>query len=84
MADLLELESRIKLAKSARRLSVYLLMAAFAIMGAWGFTPLKEVLPALFVLILFVFFSLVALGLTILSLYKGIQIKALRAKIEDS
>jgi uncharacterized membrane protein len=59
------------------------LLLSMVIMGLWGFTPLKKIIPALLVLNLFIIFCLIAVAFTILGIYRGMQVKALKARIED-
>ena len=78
-----ELKQKKFQALNARKISVGFLLTAFIIMAGWGFTPLKNVLPALSALMLFGACAIIAVAFTILGLYRDVQIKALKASIED-
>ena len=67
---------------AATRASVSLILAMLT-MAIWGWTPLKNIIPALAVLTVFAVFIIFSIGMTILSFYRGIQARAQKAIIED-
>ena len=75
-----EIQEKQKIASTRASISLVLSMLTMAI---WGWTPLKNIIPALAVLVVFAVFSIFAIGLTLLSIYRGIQARAQKAIIED-
>ena len=75
-----EIQEKQKVASTRASIALVLSMLTMAI---WGWTPLKNIIPALAVLVVFAVFSIVAVGLTVLSIYRGIQVRAQKAIIED-
>ena len=52
-------------------------------MAVWGWTPLKNIVPAAPTLLIFVGFVLVSICMAFVGVYRGIQKRAVEAKIED-
>ena len=75
-----EIQKKQKTAATRASISLILSMLTMAI---WGWTPLKNLIPAFAVLMVFAVFGIVSIGLTVLSLYRGIQARAQKAIIED-
>lgn len=69
--------------KRAAYMSSISLGVAMLVMALWGWTPLKTVIPALGILTVFVSFVVLAIGAAIFRIYRGIQVRALTAKIAD-
>ena len=69
--------------RAAFRASVSL-GCAMLIMSVWGWTPLKAIIPAVTILTLFISFVVLAILGSAFRVYRGMQIKALKAKIEDA
>lgn len=57
---------------------------AMLVMALWGWTPLKNIIPALTVLTLFVSFVILAIAGAAFRIYRGMQVRALKAKIVDT
>ncbi len=70
--------------QSAAKISTICLILSMLTMAAWGWTPLKEIVPALTILLIFGLFVLVSIGMAIVGVYRGIQARALKARIEDT
>lgn len=82
MAEMLkEIEKK---QKTAAKLGTIGLALAMLTMAIWGWTPLKHIIPAVFILGLFAIFVVFAIAFTLLSVYRGMQVRAQKAKIEDS
>ena len=77
------LEKLRKQEKRAAVLSGVSLGVAMLTMALWGWTPLKNMIPALTILTVFVSFVFLAILAAIFRIYRGIQIRALKAKIAD-
>ena len=77
------LEKLKKQEKKAALMSGVSLGVAMLVMALWGWTPLKTMIPALGILTLFVSFVILAIGAAIFRIYRGIQVRALTAKIAD-
>ncbi len=77
------LEKLQKQEKNAAIMSSVFLGIAMLGMALWGWTPLKNIIPALTILTLFV----TSVGIAIVGagfrIYRGIQVRALKAKIAD-
>lgn len=69
--------------KKAARVSTICLILAMLTMAAWGWTPLKNIVPAAPILLIFVGFVLVSIIMAFVVVYRGLQHRALKAKIED-
>lgn len=69
--------------RNSKRISSACLIGSMFVMALWGWTPLKNVIPAIYTLVLWAALSLVALVVGILSIYRGIQVRSLKARIED-
>ena len=67
----------------AAKISTICLILSMLTMAAWGWTPLKEIVPAATSLLIFVGFVFVSMVMAVVALYRGIQHRALKAKIED-
>ena len=70
--------------RNAAKYSTSCLIAAMLIMGAWGWTPLKNIIPAATNLVFFGMLMLTSVFFALTSVYRGIQKRALKAKIEDA
>ena len=70
--------------KRAAFMSSISLGIAMLTMALWGWTPLKNMVPALTVLTLFGSFVVLAIGGAVFRIYRGIQVRALTAKIADA
>ena len=82
MAEMLkEIEKK---QKNAAKLGTLGLVLAMATMAIWGWTPLKQIIPAVYILVLFAIFMVFAIALTVLSVYRGMQVSAQKARIEDA
>ena len=82
MAEMLkEIEKK---QKNAAKLGTIGLVLAMLTMAIWGWTPLKDTIPAVYTLGLFTIFVVFSIALTTLSVYRGMQVRAQKAKIEDS
>jgi len=82
MAEMLkEIEKK---QRNAAKLGTIGLALAMLTMAIWGWTPLKHIIPAVYTLGLFTIFVVFAIALTVLSVYRGMQARAQKAKIEDS
>ena len=84
---MIAMDEEMKLRKTqeinAAKYSTSCLIAAMLIMGAWGWTPLKNIIPAATNLVIFGALVLASLILASTSVYRGIQKRSLKAKIED-
>ena len=69
--------------KLAAKGATFSLLAAMATMALWGWTPLKESIPAVYVLSIFLLFVVFALVLTILTVYRRMKYTAMKAKLAD-
>lgn len=69
--------------RNAAKYSTACLILAMLTMGAWGWTPLKSIVPAVTTLIIFGSLVLVSIFMAVLSVYRGIQKRSLEAQIED-
>ena len=69
--------------KNAAAMSSISLVVAMLVMAVWGWTPLKTIIPALTILILFVSFVILAIAGAGFRIYRGMQVRALKAKIAD-
>ena len=78
------LEKLQKQEKNAALMSSVSLGAAMLTMALWGWTPLKTTIPALTILTLFVSFVILAIAGAGFRIYRGIQVRALKAKIADT
>lgn len=79
-----DLEKLKKQEKKAAVMSSISLGGAMLTMALWGWTPLKNVIPAFWVLVVFGSFMVLALAAAIFRIYRGIQVRALKAKIADA
>ena len=70
--------------RNAAKYSTSCLIAAMLIMGAWGWTPLKHIIPASVTLGTFGALVLTSIFLALTSVYRGIQKRSLKAQIEDT
>ena len=70
--------------KRAAFMSSISLGCAMLVMALWGWTPLKNLIPALTILTLFVSFVVLAIAGAAFRVYRGMQIRALKAKIADT
>ena len=70
--------------KNAAFMSSVSLVVAMLVMAVWGWTPLKTIIPAITVLILFVSFVILAIAGAGFRIYRGMQVRALKAKIADT
>lgn len=70
--------------RNAAKFSTACLILAMLSMAAWGWTPLKTIVPAGANLIIFGALVLTSMTLALISVYRGIQKRALKAKIEDT
>ena len=70
--------------KNAAAMSSISLVVAMLVMAVWGWTPLKTIIPALTILILFVSFVILAIAGAGFRIYRGMQVRALKAKIADT
>ena len=78
------LEKLQKQEKKAALMSSISLGVAMLTMALWGWTPLKNMVPALAVLTVFVSFVVLAIAGAVFRIYRGIQVRALKAKIADA
>lgn len=78
------LEKLQKQEKNAAVMSSISLVVAMLVMALWGWTPLKNIIPALTVLTLFVSFVFLAIIGAGFRIYRGMQVKAAKAKITDA
>lgn len=78
------LEKLKKQEKNAAIISSIFLGLAMLIMALWGWTPLKNIIPAITVLTLFVVSVVLAISGAVFRIYRGIQVRALTAKIADA
>ena len=69
--------------QTAARMSGVSLGCAMLVMALWGWTPLKTLIPALTILTLFVSFVVLAMAGAAFRVYRGMQIRALKAEIAD-
>jgi D-alanyl-lipoteichoic acid acyltransferase DltB (MBOAT superfamily) len=69
---------------NVNKIATYSLIISMLVMALWGWTPLKEIIPGAFILYLFVLLMLISIASTLLSIYRGIQIRHAEAAIEDS
>lgn len=69
--------------QSAAKISTICLILSMLTMAAWGWTPLKEIVPAAVSLSIFGGFVIVSIVMAIVGVYRGIQHRALKARIED-
>ena len=70
--------------KNAALMSSVSLGAAMLSMALWGWTPLKTIIPAFTILTVFVSFVILAIAGAGFRIYRGIQVRALKAKIADT
>ena len=77
------LEKLRKQEKKAAFMSSISLGVAMLTMALWGWTPLKNMIPALDILTVFVSFVILAIAAAIFRIYRGIQVRALTARIAD-
>jgi 4-hydroxybenzoate polyprenyltransferase len=77
-------EQALKLQKRNQKFATYLLFLSMGTMALWGWTPLKQIVPALPVVVLWVSFTLTSLCLAIFGVYRGMQAKSWKEKIEDA
>ena len=70
--------------KRAAFMSSISLGCAMLVMALWGWTPLKTLIPALTILTLFVAFVVLAIAGAAFRVYRGMQVRALKAKIADT
>ena len=77
------LEKLQKQEKLAAFMSSISLGIAMLVMALWGWTPLKTMIPALGILTVFVSFVILAILAAVFRVYRGIQVRALTAKIAD-
>lgn len=78
------LEKLKKQEKNAAIISSIFLGLAMLTMALWGWTPLKNIIPAITVLTLFVSSVVLAILGAVFRIYRGIQVRALTAKIADA
>lgn len=78
------LEKLQKQEKNAAVMSLISLGVAWLVMALWGWTPLKTVIPAITVLTLFVSFIILSILGAAFRIYRGMQVRALKAKIADT
>ena len=69
--------------QSAAKISTICLILSMLTMAVWGWTPLKNIVPAAPILLIFVGFVLVSICMAFVGVYRGIQKRALEARIED-
>jgi hypothetical protein len=81
MAETLELRKRQE--RNAAKISTACLFAAMLTMAAWGWTDLKYTVSAVTNLTVFGSLVLVSIFMAITSVYRGIQKRALKAKLDD-
>ena len=79
-----ELKLRKTQERNAAKYSTACLILAMLTMGLWGWTPLKNIVPAATNLLIFGGFVLGSIFLAIVSVYRGIQKRSLKAQIEDT
>lgn len=70
--------------RNAAKFSTVFLILAMLSMAAWGWTPLKTIVPAVANIVIFGVLVLASMILALISVYRGIQKRALKAKIEDT
>ncbi|MHA2054536.1 MAG: hypothetical protein ACW99F_13150 [Candidatus Hodarchaeales archaeon] len=68
---------------NAYRAGLICIISSMVLMALWGWTPLKQIIPGLTVLILFLVLVILAVGFTLLSLIRGVQVRSLKAAIDD-
>lgn len=69
--------------KRAAFMSGVSLGCAMLVMAFWGWTPLKTLIPALMILTVFVSFVVLAIAGAAFRIYRGMQVRALKAKLAD-
>lgn len=79
-----ELALRKSQEQNAARISTICLILSMLTMAAWGWTPLKHIVPATVNLWIFVCLGVVSIFMAVTGVYRGIQARALKAKIEDT
>ena len=77
------LELRKTQGKNAAKISTFFLILAMLTMAVWGWTPLKNIIPAAANLGIFGIFLATSMFMAGLTVYRGLQTRALEAKIED-
>lgn len=78
------LEKLQKQEKNAALMSSISLGMAMLVMALWGWTPLKNIIPAITVLTLWGSFVILAISGAAFRIYRGMQVRALQAKIADT
>lgn len=78
------LEKLKKQEKNAAIISSIFLGLAMLFMALWGWTPLKNIVPAITVLTLFATCMILAILGAAFRIYRGIQVRALTAKAADA
>lgn len=78
-----ELKFRQTQERNAAKFSTACLIVAMLMMAAWGWTPLKNIVPAAANLVFFGILMLTSVFFALTSVYRGIQKRSLKAKIED-
>ena len=79
-----ELKLRKAQERNAAKYSTACLILAMLVMAVWGWTPLKNIVPAAANLGIFGVLVLASIFLALTAFYRGIQKRALKAKIEDT
>lgn len=69
--------------QKAAKISTICLILSMLTMAAWGWTPLKNIVPAAVNLWIFVCFVFASIVMAFVGVYRGIQHRALKARIED-
>ncbi len=69
--------------QNAAKYSTACLILAMLTMAVWGWTPLKNIVPAAVNLGIFGILVLTSVFLALTSVYRGIQKRSLKAQIED-
>jgi MFS superfamily sulfate permease-like transporter len=60
---------------NAYRAGLICIISSMVLMALWGWTPLKQIIPGVLVIL--------AVGFTLLSLIRGVQVRSLKAAIDD-
>lgn len=78
-----ELKKKKEEQRNARIRSLISIFGSMIVMALWGWTPLKEIIPALPVVFAWISLSMAALIYGIYSVIRKQQVKSLKAQIED-
>ena len=78
--ELKELQIR---SKRNARIATAFLLGAMGVMGLWGWTPLKNIIPGSQILFLFLGSIILAMVFTVLTTYQSVRVKHMKARNED-